>query len=365
VQSAERISDVTALRTVGETVLRQRTEIAKTLVSMEFARQPQLERRLGDSARVISLHDSQFHLSYLAAALFADNPELFVDAVGWAKVALTRRGWSTDELAAKLGCLCDALNFELPQESAEIAVGFVRDAIERLPQLPDEVPSFIDASHRHALLARLYLKALVEGDRKAARLLILSALEDGISVRDIYLNVLQPVLYEVGRLWQIDEISVAREHFCTAATQLIMSLLQRHADPEQEPDGRTIVTTCVAGDQHEIGVRMVADFFEMAGWNSYYLGANTPTDSVIDEVIERKADVLGVSATMIYHIPAVADLIQAVRRAPECKQVKILVGGYPFRRDCRLWLAVGADGEARDAEAAVDRACTLFERAAG
>jgi methanogenic corrinoid protein MtbC1 len=27
-------------------------------------------------------------------------------------------------------------------------------------------------------------------------------------------------------------------------------------------------------------MRMVADFMEMEGWDTYYLGANTPTESV-------------------------------------------------------------------------------------
>lgn len=361
-RSPELISNSAALRTVGETVLRECVELAATHVSMELARQPPSEESVGESARHDALQDSNDQLSYLAAALSLGIPELFVDYVAWAKVTHSnKRGWGTAELASSLRSLCDALKFELPLESAQVAIGYVRYAIDRLPQMPDDIPSFISPGQRHSLLARLYLKALVGGDLEAARRLVLGAIEDGISVRDLYLNVLQPTLYEVGRLWQTDQISVAREHFCTAATQLIISLLHRHGVADQGHTGHTIVTTCVAGDQHEIGIRMVSDFFEMAGWNSYFLGANTPTDSVISELIERNADVLGISTTMAYHVPSLAEAIQAVRRRPECEAVKILVGGYPFRRDSGLWLAVGADAEAPDAEAAVERAQMLFD----
>lgn len=361
VRGSEAISETTALRSVGETVLRERAKLEATHVSMELARHPPSRDVAEDSVRREALRDSRFQLSYLSAALSVGKPELFIDYVGWAKVAQTKRGWGTSELASSLRCLCDALRFELPQESAELAETYVRDAIERLPQLPDEIPSFIRPGQHHSLLARLYLKALIAGDLKAARLLILEAIQDGINVRDIYLNVLQPALYEIGRLWQTDEISVAREHFCTSATQLIMSLLHRHDLLDQERTERTIVTTCVAGDQHELGLRMVSDFFEMAGWNCYYLGADTPSDSVVDELLEREADVLGVSTTMVYHLPVLAELIQTVRRMPECQDVKILVGGYPFRRDGRLWSLVGADAGARDGESAVDSAEALFE----
>ena len=45
-----------------------------------------------------------------------------------------------------------------------------------------------------------------------------------------------------------------------------------------------MVATCIGGELHEIGIRMVADFFEMEGWDTYYLGANTPADAVVAEL---------------------------------------------------------------------------------
>ncbi|HEY5309978.1 MAG TPA: cobalamin B12-binding domain-containing protein, partial [Casimicrobiaceae bacterium] len=52
----------------------------------------------------------------------------------------------------------------------------------------------------------------------------------------------------------------------------------------------------VSGDLHELGARMVADFFEMEGWDSYYTGANTPTGGVVQAIVERRPDVLAISA---------------------------------------------------------------------
>jgi methanogenic corrinoid protein MtbC1 len=143
-------------------------------------------------------------------------------------------------------------------------------------------------------------------------------------------------------------LSVAQEHYCTAATQLIMSQLYPHIF-ETEKNGRTLVATCVAGDLHEIGVRMVADFFEMEGWDTFYLGANAPTACVLETLAERRADVLAISATITPHVRAVAGLIAAVRSSPAGRDIKIMVGGYPFNIAPDLWRRVGADAGARDA----------------
>ncbi len=204
-------------------------------------------------------------------------------------------------------------------------------------------------------LALTYLDALRQGDRQRAGRLVMDAVAAGTSVKDIYLGVFQPAQYEVGRLWESNEISVAQEHYCTAATQLIMSQLYPHIFA-LDRKGHAMVATCVAGDLHELGVRMVADFFEMDGWDTFYLGANTPHDGVISTILERRAEVLAVSATLATHVDAVGVLIAAVRASPAASGVTILVGGHPFNETPDLFQRVGADATAPDAQQAVDLA---------
>jgi methanogenic corrinoid protein MtbC1 len=173
------------------------------------------------------------------------------------------------------------------------------------------------------------------------------------------MHVFQPTQREVGRLWQINRVSVAQEHYCTAATQLIMSQLYPHIFGAPRID-RRLVATCVGGELHEIGIRMVADFFEMEGWDTYYLGANTPLEGVVETVVERQADTLGISATMTFHVREVIALIEGVRACEMGGRTKILVGGYPFNLSRDLWRQVGADGCALNAQEAVDVAASWF-----
>ena len=91
------------------------------------------------------------------------------------------------------------------------------------------------------------------------------------------------------------------------------------------------------------------------------MGANTPAESILQTVVEQEADVLGISATMTFHIRDVAALITRVRTAHASRGVTILVGGYPFNVAPDLWQEVGADGHARDAEEAVEVANRMLE----
>ncbi|MES2571631.1 MAG: cobalamin-dependent protein [Verrucomicrobiota bacterium] len=333
----------------------QRAAMAALLVDREFARHLELEVRYGRSGRERCLEDACYHLSYLAEAVATGNPGLFADYLGWAKVMLAQRRIPAGDLVAHLQSMREVLGEILPAELSPPALEALDHGLKRFPDFPEELPSLIEPGQPHSLLAHQYLQALLCGERHVGSRLVLDAVERGVGVREIYLYVFQRTQYEIGRLWQTNTINVAQEHYCTAATQLIMSQLYPHIFSGTRSGGM-FVGTCVQGDLHEIGMRMVADFFEMSGWNTCFLGANTPTPGVVQMVVDRTADVLGISATIAYHVRAVEDLVGKVRAEPACAGVKILVGGYPFNRSPDLWRTVGADGSACDAGAVVDLA---------
>ena len=332
----------------------RRSELAGALTDLHYRRRPELAERYGAIGRERCLQDAAYHLSYLAEALAAGSPDLFADYVAWAKVMLEGRGIPASDLSFNLETLRDVLRRELPAGQAELTAGYVETGLSRLPQLPSEPPSALPAREDGPLgrLATDYLEALMRGERHVASRLVLDAVESGIGVKDVYLHVFQRSQHEIGRLWQMNRLSVAQEHYCTAATQLIMSQLYPHIFSTRRT-GRVLVATCVAGDLHEIGVRMVSDFFEIEGWDTFYLGANTPNASLIQTLRDRNADVLAVSATMAFHLRALTGLIAAVRASDVGERVRILVGGYPFNVVSDLWKLVGADAVAANAEESV------------
>jgi MerR family transcriptional regulator, light-induced transcriptional regulator len=336
----------------GELLRQQQTVIAEELVRRQFAAQPDLARRYGAAGREKCLQDANHHLAYLADAMNAGDPALFISYVGWVRVVLARRGVPMEDLAGYLELTRTVVGGKLDAAAGALAQEYLSAGLARLPSVSADLPSCLESGAPHGELARAYLGALLDGQRHLASRMILEAVAADVPVKDIYQYVFQPAQYEVGRLWQLNEISVAQEHYCTAATQLIMSQLYPYVFAS-EKDGGTLVATCVAGDLHEIGIRMVADFFEMDGWNTFYLGANMPAQAVVDTVVQRQAQVLGISATISLHLRAVGELIQKVRLTAACRDVKILVGGYPFLIAPGLWRTLGADGCGRSAQEAI------------
>jgi methanogenic corrinoid protein MtbC1 len=99
---------------------------------------------------------------------------------------------------------------------------------------------------------------------------------------------------------------------------------------------------------------MIADIFELNGWNTLYLGANTPTGAIVDFCRAERAEVLALSATITPHVSAVREIISEARKRVGERLRHIIVGGHPFNVDPDLWQRIGADGWAREPGAVVE-----------
>lgn len=339
-------------REIGEKILARQSELVRLVVDRHYEIHPDLAERYGPNGRAKCGEDAAYHFGYLAEALSMGEPELFADYVAWAKVMLAARGIPANDLASNLRVLWDVLVRELPREGHGIIARFVGTALDRIPQYPTQVATAIHDEEPHSQLAQQYVQALLRGERETAGRLVLDSARAGTPVRDLYTFVFERSQQEIGRLWQLNQISVAHEHYCTAATQVIMAQLYPYIFGG-EKNGRHAVGACAAGELHELGVRMVCDFLEMEGWSTTYLGANVPIQGLLRILEERDAGVLALSATMTYHVHVVRQIIEHVRQRIAAGTLRIIVGGYGFRKLPDLWRKIGADGFARDAREAI------------
>ena len=332
--------------------------ITEDLIATDYARRPELLARYGERGRANYRRDNLHRISFLVEAVRSGEPALFTDYIAWAKPMLATRGVPEGELVENLRLLHEAIARHVSPEEAAAASVPIDASLELLPTLPAEPPTFCAPDAPNGGLAQDYLAALLRTDRKGAAELVHRAVRDGLSLKRIYLDVFQQSQREIGRLWQVNRVTVAQEHYCTAATQAIMN--QFFSQILETPRiGRKVIAFCVAGDLHEIGLRIVADFFELSGWDCDFLGANTPAESLLDSLAATPPDLIAASATMTYHVEQIRSFIGALRARTDIPHIPVLVGGRPFLVAENLWQRIGADGWAYDAESAVARGAEL------
>ena len=331
---------------------------------------PTVEARYGDIARRTWRTEGESRIAHLAQSVACGRPGLYAGHVAWAVAALRARHVPEADIRSHLDSIERALDAELPEDALGAARPHLDAARAAADAHADHGEGLLSDTSRDATLARLYLLHLLQRDTAEALVLVQDALRGGMPLGDLYERVVAPALGEIGRMWSIQEASIADEHFCTAATRTIVAQL-RAAASAAAPDGRRALCLAVGGDMHDVGIRMAADLMELDGWTVEFLGANVPAAEAVISVEEAAAepgrafDLVVASAATALSLRALLDLLDALRASPVGRSVPVLVGGTPFAADPGLAEAVGASAGATTLTGAVREAARLVPPRAG
>jgi MerR family transcriptional regulator, light-induced transcriptional regulator len=180
--------------------------------------------------------------------------------------------------------------------------------------------------------SRLYLEALRAADTAGAFRVASDAISAGMSVPQLYQEVITPAMYEVGTLWERGVLTVADEHLATELSQRVLAALRPPLEDEAQAEetdaagGRErVMLAAVQGEEHVLGLRMAADVLEDAGLEPIYLGADVPTDALLEAVASLSPDLLGLSVTMAELAPRLEEVAAAVRGSHP--RLDLLLGG--------------------------------------
>lgn len=188
----------------------------------------------------------EIHINILAACIGFTSPTLWDDYVRWMSKLPKPVSPIQHDLSVFLKLRSSVVEVQLPRDVSYVINTYIDRAMNALR---NENPAVTDALAINPLerLQSEYLAALLATHRDEALRIVLNAVDLGIGIESIYLNVIQPTQHELGRRWQAGDISVGQEHYCTAATQFVMSQLQPYFLTDKS-SGKTLVATCV-GDE--------------------------------------------------------------------------------------------------------------------
>ena len=269
---------------------------------------------------------------------------------------LAARGITAHTLEENLTQLEKHLSQVLLPNELDIVSSFLTKGRDTCREL--ESPSNTQPPHEGGLdLTRsVFLAAILRGQRKSALTIVNEALRAGHSHVDIYVNVFTDALHRIGKLWEMNKITVAQEHMATSITQYAIAAIYPRLVPEVIDRGRMVVTG-VSGELHQIGANLVADTMEAKGWNVQFLGSNVPHSSVIAAVEESSANVLCISTTIVANLPSVVELVEAARSKLRDRAPRIVLGGAAYLLAPQFGQELGAEEAVTDLRQALTTLC--------
>jgi MerR family transcriptional regulator, light-induced transcriptional regulator len=209
-----------------------------------------------------------------------------------------------------------------------------------------------DTHPRIAAFADRFLTALLAADRPRAEETVDDALGAGLQAITLLDELIAPVMHEVGRLWEAGAIGVADEHLSTViAHGTLTRIYPKLVAAEPRTRGRVLLAGA-DGEQHVLGLRIVADVLEANGFEVRNTGASLPPDSLAAAVVRHQPVLVGLGCTVVADQPTLMASVNAVRAVAQ--QLPILLGGAAAgtaELDDRMQVCRSA----REALAAADR----------
>ena len=197
---------------------------------------------------------------------------------------------------------------------------------------------------------RKMIETLIEGDEGKLTNLARSALDEGISAKEILDKGLMAGMDVVGERMEAEEMFIPEvlrsAKTMSAAIDILKPLL---AEGDVKAAGKVIIGT-VKGDMHDIGKNLVAMMLESAGFDVYNLGTDVSPERFVEELKEKGANMLCLSALLTTTMPMMTATIKAVKKSGIRDKVKIMIGGAPVTQNFAD--EIGADGYAHDAGSA-------------
>ncbi len=200
-------------------------------------------------------------------------------------------------------------------------------------------------------------EALKNGEIKRVAELTGAALEQGAGVKAV-LDALIGAMDEIGVRFKNNEIFIPEVMISAKAMHAGLDILEPHLSKSGIKPLAKIGIGTVKGDLHDIGKNLVAMMFKGAGFEVLDLGIDVPVERFIDTARDKEVSIIAMSTLLTTSMGAMKVVIGELKKKGLADKVKTMVGGAPVTESYAD--SIGADGYAKDASSAVDKARQLL-----
>ncbi len=193
-------------------------------------------------------------------------------------------------------------------------------------------------------------QAVIKGDKDGIIPMIQSALDNGVTAKQLLNEELIPAIMEVGEKYERKEYFLPQlllsAEVMRSGFNLVKPLLGEEGDVEKKA---TIIMATVEGDIHDIGKNIVCLMLGNHGFEVIDLGKDVPAEAIVDAAQKHGASLIGLSALMTTTMVRMQDTIELIRERG--LSIKVMIGGAVITE--AFCNAIEADGFSTDAVTAV------------
>lgn len=163
-------------------------------------------------------------------------------------------------------------------------------------------------------------------------------LKEEISIIDLYENVLRRSLSNLTDIETDLNHKIWKEHIQSGIIRTIIEMANPYVLNSRETAlNRRAAVLCPDGEQHELGARMVSDYIRMMGYETYFVGRDTPRDEIHDLILSLNLDLIAISVTNYYNLTKAVQMVNDIQKS--FPNIKLIVGGKGLEINSELLIS--------------------------
>ncbi len=197
-------------------------------------------------------------------------------------------------------------------------------------------------------------QALLLLDRDRAEKILTDAIKHGSPI-EIAGHLISTSLKSIGEAWEEGRIALSQEYMSGVICEELIDKILPPTSSERISQPKMAIA--VFEDYHMLGKRIVLSGLRASGYSLIDLGGGVSTEQIVEAIERENIKILLLSVLMLPSALRVKEL----KKKLEKTDVKIIVGGAPFRFDEELWKEVGADAVGKDSSEAIEIVAQMME----
>jgi MerR family transcriptional regulator, light-induced transcriptional regulator len=178
-----------------------------------------------------------------------------------------------------------------------------------------------------------FVDRLDRHDKDQCVRMVLSNLKAGtLDIISLYDRIILPAQQAATNSSSSSPIDVWEEHVRTSIIRTVVEccypcvLREREARYHSPQRGRVLVV-CPPGELHEIGARIVADYFTLCGFAVDFIGANTPQPDILEAIRATLPRYVAISITNFFNLVVTREAVEKIVGLKDHLAFQVILGG--------------------------------------
>lgn len=189
-----------------------------------------------------------------------------------------------------------------------------------------------------------FLNALLSVDRIEASEIINQIISNNLGFPYIETLIID-TLTSIGDGWETGQYALSQVYMSGILCEEIIDRVIEVIEIDRKDTPKMAIGVLL--DYHALGKRIVTSVIKASGYTIIDLGYGLSVDELVTKTVEADVDILLISTLMLSSALKIRDVTEKLKAAG--KDIKVIVGGAPFRFDETLWKRVGAEVDGKNA----------------